>query len=154
MTEAELGQTIPFPQCSANDSFTVSYNESDVEYTFTPSMEGDLKRYFRECSLSNAVATKFRHPVSYVTYSAYLVSFSSVNFDFGTSDSKLQSADVAILLDGDVMDVFLFCASGVGYLPSFEPHADFGGALEYYDMLVWQFMGDVFALHYQFTIAK
>ena len=85
MTEAELGQTIPFPQCSANDSFTVSYNESDIEYTFTPSMEGDLKRYFRECSLSNAVATKFRHPVSYVTYSAYLVTFSSVNFDFGTS---------------------------------------------------------------------
>ena len=59
MTEAELGQTIPFPQCSANDSFTVSYNGSDVEYTFTPSMEGGLKRYFRECSLSNAVAAKF-----------------------------------------------------------------------------------------------
>ena len=154
MTEADLGQTIPFPQCSANDSFTVSYNESDIEYTFTPSMEGDLKRYFRECSLSNAVATTFRHPVSYVTYSAYLVSFSSVNFDFGTSDSKLQSADVTILLDGDVMDVFLFCDSGVGYLPSFEPHADFGGELEAYEMKVWTFMGYIFDLHYQFTKTK
>ena len=154
MTEADLGQTIPFPQCSANDSFTVSYNESDIEYTFTPSMEGDLKRYFRECSLSNAVATTFRHPVSYVTYSAYLVTFSSVNFDFGTSDSKLQSADVAILVDGDVMDVFLFCDSGVGYLPSFEPHADFGGELEAYEMKVWTFMGYIFDLHYQFTKTK
>lgn len=154
MTEAELGQTIPFPQCSANDSFTVSYNESDIEYTFTPSMEGDLKRYFRECSLSNAVATKFRHPVSYVTYSAYLVTFSSVNFDFGTSDSKLQSADVAILVDGDVMDVFLFCDSGIGYKTSFEPHADFGAELESYGMKVWEMMGAIFDLHYQFTKTK
>ena len=154
MTEAELGQTIPFPQCSANDSFTVSYNESDIEYTFTPSMEGDLKRYFRECSLSNAVATTFRHPVSGATYSAYLVSFSSVNFDFGTSDSKLQSADVAILVDGDVMDVFLFCDSGKGYKPSFVPHADFGGELEAYGMKVCEFMGYIFDLHYQFTKTK
>lgn len=154
MTEADLGQTIPFPQCSANDSFTVSYNESDIEYTFTPSMEGDLKRYFRECSLSNAVATTFRHPVSGATYSAYLVSFSSVNFDFGTSDSKLQSADVAILVDGDVMDVFLFCDSGKGYKPSFVPHADFGGELEAYGMKVCEFMGYIFDLHYQFTKTK
>lgn len=151
MAEDELGATIPFPACSENDTFEVVYDDETENYVFTPSMTGDLSRYFRECTVSSPVVVTVKHPVSYVNYEVNEVDFGKVNFDFATTDSDLKAAKVYVLVNGDELELFLFCEDGSGYKKDYDVHSDFGGDLEAYGMKVTEMMGAIFSLHYKFV---
>lgn len=162
MCEAELGVTIPFPAIDNNDSFTISLNGKTG--SFRPSFTGDLKRYFRECSLSSPVLAQFEHPTSGEVYDTYAVTFSTVNFDFGTTNSDLKSATIYFFqpkeengeVNPDILELFLFCTDDLDgfYEKNYSVHSDFGGDLESYGMKVTDFMGEMFSLHYRFTRAE
>lgn len=153
MMEEELGATVPFPVCKENDTFTVAYDDDTESFTFTPSMEGDLSRYFRACTVSSPVAVTIKHPVSYNVYEVNEVEFSKVNFDFAKEDSDLKPAKVYLSVKENELDLFLFCEDEdyYGYAKSYDVHADFGGDLESYGMKLTEMMGAVFSLHYKFT---
>lgn len=154
MMETELGQKIPFPAINEADAFEVAFAE-DGTVDFTPSFEGDLKRYFRNCKLSSPVLSHIRYPISYVEYDAYAVTFSAVNFDFAKGDSDIKEAKVYLFQgdDTNALEMFLFCHTqkSNGYEKNYSLNSDFGGSLESYGMTLYDMAPDVFSLHYKFT---
>lgn len=154
MMETELGQKIPFPAINEADAFEVAFAE-DGTVDFTPSFEGDLKRYFRNCKLSSPVLSHIRYPISYVEYDAYAVTFSAVNFDFAKGDSDIKEAKVYLFQgdDTNALEMFLFCYTqkSNGYEKNYSLNSDFGGSLESYGMTLYDMAPDVFSLHYKFT---
>ena len=154
--EEELGQSIPYPVVNENESFSISYDDESDKYTFTPAFSGDLKRYFRECEISNPEFKKIESPVSGKSYTAWCINFETVNFDFATADSDLKAAGIYFVIVDNTVEIFLFCdeGTGYGYGPNFTLHSDFGGDLEAYGMKLSEFMGSIFSLHYQFTKAE
>ncbi|MDY4917198.1 MAG: hypothetical protein SO114_05940 [Candidatus Cryptobacteroides sp.] len=155
-TEEELGQSIPYPVVNENDSFSIAYDDESDKYTFTPAFSGDLKRYFRECEISNPELKEIQSPISYKSYNAWCINFETVNFDFATDDSDLKAAGIYFVIVDNTVEIFLFCdeGTGYGYGPNFTLHSDFGGDLEAYGMKLSEFMGCIFSLHYQFTKAE
>lgn len=156
MVEEELGQSIPYPVVNENESFSISYDDESDKYTFTPAFSGDLKRYFRECEISNPEFKKIKSPISGKSYTAWCINFETVNFDFATADSDLKAAGIYFVIVDNTVEIFLFCdeGTGYGYGPNFTLHSDFGGDLESYGMKVSDMMGYIFSLHYQFTKAE
>ena len=156
MTEKDLGQSIPYPVVNKDDSFSIAYDDESDKYTFTPAFSGDLKRYFRECEISNPEFKKIKSPVSGKSYTAWCINFETVNFDFATADSDLKAAGIYFVIVDNTVEIFLFCdeGTGYGYGPNFTLHSDFGGDLESYGMKVSDMMGYIFSLHYQFTKAE
>ncbi len=159
MMEDDLGTEFPFPAIAEGDFFTIDYDGETVN--FVPSFTGDLKRYFRTCTLSNPVLATFTHPLSYGQHNAYSVTFSTVNFDFGTTDSDLKEVEVYMEQDkenANTLDIFLFpkTSDSEGYKQNYKVHADFGGALKYGDIVIAEndFMNSAFCLHYRFTKAE
>lgn len=155
-TEEELGQSIPYPAVDENDSFSISYDDESDKYTFTPAFSGDLKRYFRECEISNPELKEIMSPISYKSYNAWCINFETVNFDFATADSELKAAGIYFVIVKNTVEIFLFCdkGTGYGYGPNFKLHSDFGGDLKYGTQNLSDFMGCIFSLHYQFTKAE
>lgn len=157
MVAGELGVAIPFPQVdSTADSFTIG-----ADMKFTPSFSGDLKRYFRECTLSSPVLASFNHPISGKDYECYAITFSSVNFDFGTTDSDLKETRVYVYQPADdlnTLEIFLFCKDGYNgsYEKNYSVHPDFGGDLKYGTAILSEdeYFGALFSLHYRFTRAE
>lgn len=157
MVAMELGEAIPFPQVdNTADSFTIG-----ADMKFTPSFTGDLKRYFRECTLSSPVLANFSHPISGKTYECYAITFSTVNFDFGTTDSDLKETRVYVYQPADdlnTLEIFLFCKDGYNgcYEKNYSVHPDFGGELKYGDAILSEdeYFGAFFSLHYRFTRAE
>lgn len=154
--EEELGQSIPYPAVDKNDSFSISYDDESDKYTFTPAFSGDLKRYFRECEISNPELKEIMSPISYKSYNAWCINFETVNFDFATTDSDLKAAGIYFVIVDNTVEIFLFCDEGTvyGYGPNFKLHSNFGGDLKYGTQKLSEFMGCIFSLHYQFTKAE
>lgn len=156
--EEELGQSIPYPAVDKNDSFSISYDDESDKYTFTPAFSGDLKRYFRECEISNPELKEIMSPISYKSYNAWFINFETVNFDFATADSDLKAAGIYFVIVDKTVEIFLFCDEGTdfGYGQNFKLHSDFGGDLEYdgKKLIEINYMACIFSLHYQFTKAE
>lgn len=156
--EADLGQSIPYPVVNKDDSFSIAYDDESDKYTFTPAFSGDLKRYFRECEISNPEFKKIKFPVSDKSYTAWCINFKKVNFDFATADSDLKAAGIYFVIVDNTVEIFLFCDEGTdfGYGQNFKLHSDFGGDLEYdgKKLIEINYMACIFSLHYQFTKAE
>lgn len=153
MLAEEIGQAIEYPlNNTSEDKFTIAWDDEKEAYTFVPSMEGDVARFFRECTIADPTAIDYKNSLSYTVYKTVRYTFSSVNFYFSREKEELRSAKILLKLSEDKKTLDLFILND-----QYEP-TDYMGNLYHYDYLgdgSWwgkgEFAAPCFDLHYRFV---
>lgn len=153
MFAEEMGQALEFPvNNTPDDKFTIAWDDEKEAYTFVPAMEGDVARFFRECTIAAPTAIDYKSTLSYKVYKTVQYTFSAVNFFFSKDKEEIKSAKIFLLLSGDKKTLDLFIVND-----QYEP-TDYLGNLYHYDYFGdgnwWgkgAFNAPCFDLHYRFV---